>query len=327
MDLPRRRLLQLAGAALAATAVTPAARAQNYPARPVRAIVAASAGGATDIIARIIAQKLSESFGHQFYVENLPTGSGNVGMGIAAKAPPDGYTLLVFSTNFLINPSLYAKVPYDPVRDFAPVTLVATTPHILVVHPSIPATTIAELVALVRASPGRYTYASPGAGQSAQLAAELFRLSLALDLTHVPFNGAGPALTSTVGGHTPIAFLAVPVVAQNVQEGALRALAVTSSRRSAVLPDVPTLAEAGLPDQETLLMQGIVVPAGTPRDIIDRLYGEVARIVALPDIRERFAAIGFDPVANPPDAFGAQIKADVARWGKVIQDAGIKKIE
>jgi tripartite-type tricarboxylate transporter receptor subunit TctC len=166
--LVRRQFLHLAGTA--AFALARPARAQDYPARPVRAIVAASAGGATDIIARIIAQKLSESFGHQFYVENLPTGSGNVGMGVAAKAAPDGYTLLVFSTNFLINPSLYAKVPYDPVRDFAPVTLVATTPHILVVHPSIPATSVAELVALVRANPGRYTYASPGAGQSAQLA-------------------------------------------------------------------------------------------------------------------------------------------------------------
>jgi len=199
--------------------------------------------------------------------------------------------------------------------------------HVLVVHPSVPANNVAELVALVKANPGKYSYASPGAGTTGQLAGELFKLSLGLDLIHVPFNGGNPAITSTIGGHTPLAFTALPAAASNIKGGKLRALVVTSGKRSPAFPDVPTMAEAGFPDQESVFMQAVLGPAGTPKDIVDLWYREVVRIVALPDVKERLAVLGFDPVANTPEDFGAWIKAEVARWAKVIRDANIPRIE
>ncbi len=320
------RVVACCAALLAAGAVwsqSPSS-AQAWPARPVRMIVPFAPGGPTDVMARILAQKLSESLGQQFIVENRAGAGGNIGMGVAAKSPADGYTILVASSSYVVNPSLYAKSPYDPYKDFAPVTVAAASPNVLVVHPSIPAKSVKELVALVKANPGKYNFASPGTGTTPHLSGELFRLSLGLDLVHVPFNGAGPAIASTVGGQTPITFTALPPASQHVKNGTLRALAVTSSKRSQALPDVPTMAEADVHGQEAETMQGVLVPAGTPREIIDRLQREIVRIVALPEVKERLVALGFDSVANTPEEFAAYIKAEVAKWARVIREANIK---
>jgi tripartite-type tricarboxylate transporter receptor subunit TctC len=323
MTLLRRQFLQFGAAALAATA-GPAAALQPYPVRPIRVIVPVAAGGPVDVVNRLIVQKLSERWGNPFHVENLPTGAGNVATGTAAKAPADGYTVLAITTAFVINPSLYDKLPYDPIKDFAPVTLVAASPHVMVVHPSLPARSARELIALVKANPGKYSYASPGTGQSGQLAGEMFRLACGLDLVHVPFNGAVPAITSTIAGHTQIAFMSLAAAAGSIKDGKLRALAVTSSRRSAVFPNVPTMAEAGIPDQESAFGQGIVFPAGTPGDIIDRWHREVVKIVASSEIQERMAAMNLESIANTPEEFAQWIKAEIPRWRKVIEDAKIK---
>ena len=329
MALIRRQFLCLAAAtaAVAAPSAARLARSQTYPARPTRVIVPVAAGGPTDVIARLIAQKLSDRWGEPVYVDNIPAGAGNVGTSTAAKAPADGYTIVFVTTGFVINPSLYAKLPYDPIKDFAPVTVVAASPHVLVVHPSFPASNVTELGALVRANPGKYSYASPGTGQSGQLAGELFRLALGLDLVHVPFNGGAPAITSTIGGHTPIAFMALSTAATAIKERKLRALAVTSRVRSALFPDVPTMAEAGVPDQESTFVQAILFPAGTPQDIITRWHQEVARIVTLPDVSQRLAAMNLEPVANTPEQFAAWIKTEIPRWRKVIDETKIKKVD
>jgi tripartite-type tricarboxylate transporter receptor subunit TctC len=290
-------------------------------------IVPAAPGGPADLIARLIAQRLSEAWGQQVVVENIPAGGGNVGVRMVAKASPDGYTILTPTSAIVINPNLYAKPPYDTVKDFAAITMVAASPHVLAINPSVPAMSVKDLIALVKASPGKYSYASPGTGTTAQLAAELFRLSLGLDLVHVPFNGAALAVTSTMGGHTPIMFAALPGAAPSIKDGKLRALAVTSGKRDPGFPDVPTLTEAGVPDQESEFIQAVLAPARTPKDVIDRLYREIARIVMLPEVKERLAIIGYTAVGNTPEEFSAQIKRDVARWGKVIREAGIKQIE
>lgn len=300
---------------------------QSYPTRPVRIIVSAAAGGPSDVIGRVVAQKLGERLGQQFFVENIPAGAGNVAVGMVAKAAPDGYTLLSPTSAVVINPSLYANLPYDTLRDFAAVTLVAASPHVLTVNPSLPVHDVRELIQLVQANPGKLSYASPGTGTTGQLAGELFKLSLGLDLTHVPFNGAAPAVLSTIGGHTPIMFTALPSAAANIKDGKLRALAVTSAERDPQFPDVPTLAESGFPDQVSTFIACILAPAGTPRPIVDTLQREIARMIVLPDVKQRLAAIGFTPVADTPDAFAAELRSEVARWAKVIADAKIPKIE
>ena len=327
MKPPRRQFLHLAAGAAVLPAFAPMVLAQTYPSRPIRVIVPAAAGGPSDIIGRLLAQKLSEAWGKQFIVENIPTGAGNVGAGLVAKAPSDGYTILIPSSGVVVNPSLYAKLPYDTIRDFAAVTLAAASPHVLTVNPTVPAKTVQELISLVKANPGKYSYASPGTGTTGQLAGELFRLSLNLDIMHVPFNGAAPAITSTVGGHTPMMFGALPGAAPSIKEGQLRALAVTSDKRDPSFPDVPTLAEAGVPDQESEFIQGVFVPNGTPKEIIDKLYREISRIVLLPEIKDRLATIGYTPVGNTPEEFSAQLRRDIARWAKVIREAGIKQIQ
>ena len=300
------------------------AQTSAYPDRAVKMIVPFAPGGPTDVMARLIAQKLSEDLGKQFYVENQPGAGGNLGMGNAARAAPDGYTILVVSSSYVVNPSLYAKILYDPYKDFDPITVAGNSPNVLVVHPSVPAKTVKELIDLVRANPGKYNFASPGTGTTPHLSGELFKLSLGLDLIHVPFGGAGPAIQSAVAGHTPIAFTALPPAAPLVKGGQLRALVVTSAKRSSALPDVPTMAEAGLKDQEADTLQGVLVPAGTPKEIVALLHREIVKIVQEPDVKEKFATLGFDAVANTPDQFAAQIKAEIAKWGKVIKNANIK---
>jgi tripartite-type tricarboxylate transporter receptor subunit TctC len=298
---------------------------QTYPARPVRAVVPYAAGGPTDVIARVVAQKLSETLGQQFIVENFPGAGGNTGIARSAKSPGDGYTIVVVSTGFIVNPSLYARgAGYDPIKDFAPVTLVATSPNVLTVNPGVPARTVQELIALVKANPGRYSFAQPATGSTPHLNGELLKLEFGLDLATVPFNGAAPAVTSTIGGHTPIAFTALPPALSNIKDGKLRALAVLSPKRVRALPDVPTAAEAGIPGHEGDTLTGIVVPAATPREIIERLNAEIRKLVALPDVKERLDALGFVAVANRPEEFGERIRTEGGRWAKVIRDANIR---
>jgi tripartite-type tricarboxylate transporter receptor subunit TctC len=314
-------------AALLPILASPAAKAADYPNRPVKVVVPFAAGGPTDVMARLIAQKLSEAFKQQFYIENKPGAGGNIGMSLVAKSAPDGYTILVASSSFTVNPSLYAKNPYDPYKDFAPVTLAAASPNILTVHPDIPAKTVKELIDLIKANPGKYSIANPGIGTTPQLAAELFKLSLKLDATSVPFGGAAPAVQATVAGHTPIAFTALPPTAPQVKGDKLRALAVTSEKRSSALPDVPTLAEAGVKEQISETMQGVLVPGGTPKDLVAKLNAAIVKVMALPDVKEKCAQLGFDVVANTPEQFAAYIKADVEKWAKVIKEANIQTIK
>lgn len=321
--IARRAFLSLSAAALIETLSGPG-WSQAYPARPVRIIVPYAPGGPNDTVARIIAAKLSERWAQKFYVENVPAGAGNVGTTVASRAPADGYSVVIVTSSFWINPSLYAKLQYDPVKDFAPVTVIAAAPHVLLVHPSFPANNLKEFVTLVRANPGKYSYASAGFGQSSHLAGELFKLAAGLDLVHVPFNGASPAMMSVVGGHVPIAFISLPAAVTLIKEGKLRGLAITSKARSNLLPEVPTMAEAGFADQESIFMQGVLFPAGTPQDIVDRWYRAIAEIVALPEVRDRLTSLGLQPVVNTPASFATQIKSEVARWSKVIREARIK---
>jgi tripartite-type tricarboxylate transporter receptor subunit TctC len=298
--------------------------AQTYPDKPVHVVVGFTAGGPTDVIARIVSQKLSEALAQQFYIENIPGAGSNIASGIVAKAAPDGYTLLVISTGFLVNPSLYAKVPYDAVRDFAPITLVAASPNVVSVNPAVPARTIQELIALIRANPGKYSYAGPGIGSTPHLSAELFRIRFGLDLVHVPFAGAAPAVAAVIAGHVPIVFSALPPAVAAIKEGQLRALAVTAASRAAALPDVPTMAEAGVPDQEADTLTGILAPAGTPESIIRRLNSEIKRAVEQPDVRDKLTVLGFEPVLNTPEQFSARIVTEMAKWEKVVRDAHIR---
>ncbi len=325
MKLPRRQFLHLAAGVAVLPAVSRVARAQIYPTRPVRMIVPFAPGGQTDVIARLIAQKLSEHFGKQYYVENMPGAGGNIGMGRAAQAMPDGYTLLVADgTTYVVNPTLYNKVPYDPYRDFDPISLAVTTTQVLTVYPSMPAKTVKELVAVIEANSGKYSYASAGIGSPSHLTGELFRISLGLDLVHVPFNGAGPAIGSTVAGHTPIAFGSPASSIAQVKEGNLRALAVAAKTRLQALPDVPTMAEAGFPDIECNVWIGTFAPTGMPKEIIALLNREIGKMVALPDVKERLAVLGFEPFANTPEESAVIIRTESAKWAKVIRAAGIK---
>jgi tripartite-type tricarboxylate transporter receptor subunit TctC len=298
--------------------------AQAYPTKPVRVVVGFAAGGPTDVIARIVAQKLSDSLHQQFYVENMPGAGGNIASGQVARAPADGYTIMVISTGFVVNPSLYARVPYDPIKDFSPVTLVAASPNVVVVNPSVPAKTIPELVQVIRDNPGKYSFAGPGVGSTPHLSGELFRLAFNLDLTHVPFTGAGPAIQATMGGHTPIAFTALPPALGAVRDGQLRALGVAAEKRVAALPDVPTFAEQGVKGQEADTLTGIVVPAATPKEIVALLYREIAKAVAQPDVQEKLSLLGFNSIANTPDGFAARIKVEIEKWGKVVRDAKLR---
>jgi tripartite-type tricarboxylate transporter receptor subunit TctC len=315
-----------ASAALILSMLAPAsnAAAEGYPVKPVRLIVPFAAGGPTDVIARIVAQKLSESFGQQVVTENIPGAGGNTGVTMVARAPADGYTILVVSTGFIVNPSMYAKISYDPVKDFAPITLVAASPNVVSVNPDFPAKSMKELVDLVKANPGKYSFAQPATGSTPHLAGELFKQKYALDLVTVPFNGAALAVNSTIGGHTPIAFTALPPAMSNIKEGKLRGLAVLASKRSAALPDVPTNGEAGVPDLESDTLTGVVAPAGTPKEVIERWRGDIVKMVATPEVKQRLEALGFSPVANSPEEFGARIKSEIAKWGKVVRDANIR---
>jgi tripartite-type tricarboxylate transporter receptor subunit TctC len=322
--MKRRHFIQYSAAAVAAPFVVHHARALDYPARPVRVIVTYAPGGQTDVAARLICGKVSEQLGRQFYVENISGGSGNAGMGQAARAAPDGYTMLAAFVSYVINPALFTHVPYDPVNDFDPVSLAVTSTVVFVVNNDVPASTLGELVALIRANPGRYSYASAGTGTSGHLAGEQFRLAVAPDLVHVPFSGGAPAMAAVVAGHVPVGIAAPTAATELINDGRLRALAVTSKVRTAVLPGVPTLAECGYPGIEGDSFVGFVVPAGTPRDVIAVLNREIVRSLSTPDMKERQAALGNDIVASSPEEFGHRIRTELALWARVIKAANIK---
>jgi tripartite-type tricarboxylate transporter receptor subunit TctC len=324
MRLPRRQFLHLAVGAAALPFTPSIGSAQSFPSRPVRLIVPYAPGGQNDAIGRLFAQKLSENVGQQFFVENVGGGGGNLGMGRAAQAARDGYTVLVTDTALVISPHLYAKVPYDSFKDFDPVLLAVTTTQVLTVTPSLPVRSVKELVELIKANPGKYSYASPGIGTPGHMTGELFRIALGLDLVHVPFNGGGPAAASTIGGHTPIALGSPASTISHVQDGKLRGLAVASPKRLSAIPDVPTTAEAGFPDVLGEFWVGMFVPSGTPADIAALLNREIAKVVAQPDVIGRLEALGFQPAAIKREDTVAMLRGESAKWAKVIQAAGIK---
>jgi tripartite-type tricarboxylate transporter receptor subunit TctC len=305
-------------------AVSRIARAQTYPAQPVRAVVAFAPGGTTDTFARIMSQKLGEHLGKQFYVENITGATGNIGTGQVAKAAPDGYTILFAFSSYVVNPTLFDKIPYDPYKDFEPITLAVASAGVLTVNPSVPAKTVKDLVALIGANPRKYSFSSAGAGTQSHLAGEQLRLSQGLDLVHVPYNSGGLAIASVVAGHTPIGFTSPAAALPQIKEGNVRALAVTSKKRTLILPDVPTMAEAGYPDIEGDSWVGVLVPAGTPKDIIALLNREMVKILALPDMKERLTTLGYDLVASTPEEFATRIRVEIQMWAKVIRAAKIQ---
>jgi tripartite-type tricarboxylate transporter receptor subunit TctC len=298
--------------------------ALDYPTKPVRVIVPYAAAGPTDVFARLISQKLSDRLGKQFYVENIPGASGNIGTGQAARAAPDGNTLLCAYSSYVVNPTLFAKVPYDPNKDFDPVTLAVTSTTVLVVNPSVPAKTVSELVALIRANPGKYSYAHGGVATATHLAGEQFRLKLGLDLVPVPYSGAGPATAAVVAGHTLIGFSSITPAVPQIKEGNVRALAVASKRRSQPISNVPTMTEAGYAGIESDSWVGLLVPVGTPKEIIALLNREVVAILSQPDMKDRLVTLGLEPVSNTPEQFAEQIRYEVEMWGKLIRGANIK---
>jgi tripartite-type tricarboxylate transporter receptor subunit TctC len=313
---------------LITTLVCGAAYAQGtYPQHPVKIVAPFAAGGPSDLIGRLLADKLSSSLKQQFYVEDHPGAGGNIGMTLVARSAPDGYTILVASSSFSVNPSLYANPPYDPFKDFAPVTLAVDSPNVLMVHPSMPVKTVKELIALLQANPGKYAIAQSGLGTTPMLAAELFKLSFKLDATSVPYNGGAPAVQAVLSNQTPIGFATLPPAYPQIASGGIRALAVTSAKRSPALPDVPTMAEAGAVGQESDTMQGVFVPAGTPPDVVALLNREIVKALQLPDVQAKCKELGFDVVANTPEEFSAYLKKEIDRWHRVIVDAKIPQIQ
>jgi tripartite-type tricarboxylate transporter receptor subunit TctC len=319
----RRRVASIVCLSLLA-AVPAGAAEQPYPSRPIRIIVPFAPGGSTDIVARLIAQKLTEAWGQQVVVDNRAGAGGNIGMSLGAHASPDGYTIMSVSSSYVVNPTLYSKPPYDPFKSFIPITNAAAAPNIFTAHSSLPAKTMQEMVALFRKDPKKYSIGTPGIGTTPDLAAELLRMTAKLDVPRVPYSGAGPAVAAVAGNQVAVACTIMPPILPHVQAGRVRGLAVTTAKRAAVLPDVPTMAEAGFKGQESDTMAAYLVPAGTPKPIVAKLSAEMQRILKLPDVRERIAVQGFDVIASTPQEFAAQIKADVEKWGKVIRSAGLK---
>jgi len=315
----------LKACALAALAFSAAAHAQVYPAKPLRMIVAYPPGGGTDIVGRMLAQKLGESLGQSVVVENRGGASGNIGTELAARAVPDGYTILMGNVApNAINVSLFKDLPFDPVADFAPVSLVASTPNILVVHPATPARTVKEVIALAKAKPGTLNFASAGMGSSSHLAGELFRILAGAEIVHVPYKGAGPAMVDVLSGQVQLYFATMPAAMPHVKPGKLAPVAVTSARRSQALPDLPTIAESGVPGYEASTWYGVLAPAHAPSAVVARLHGDIVKILADAALHARLADQGFDPVGSTPEEFGAYIKSEILKWGKVIRDAGIR---
>jgi tripartite-type tricarboxylate transporter receptor subunit TctC len=300
-------------------------RAQEaYPARPIRFILPFPPGGGTDILGRIISERLSASLGQPVVIENRGGAGGNVGAEAAAKSAPDGYTIVLVAPSLAISPSLYSKLNYDPVKDFAPVSLVATVPNVMITHPSVPARTLAEFIALAKTKPGRMNFGSGGNGTSNHLAGELFNIVAGVKLVHVPYKGVNLAMNDVLSGEVQLVVIGVPAASPHIKAGKLRALALIAPRRSPAIPEVPTVAEAGLPGFEVTTWYGVLAPAGTPRPIVTRLNAELVRIMHAPELKERLAALATDPATGTPEEFADYIKREIEKWGEVVRQAGLK---
>ena len=303
----------------------PAALAQAWPARPVRVLVGFPAGQATDVLARMAAQRLSDATGQQFFVDNRPGASGNIAYEMAARAVPDGYTLLMGSSGTtVINPALYSKLPFDVSKDFAPVIMMADVPQMLVVNPNFPAGNVRELIAYAKARPGKVDYASGGSGLTNHLIMEMFKSATGLHLVHIPYKGGPPALTDLIAGQVSVMFETIVGALPHVKSGKLRALAVSRSRRSSVLPDLPTVAESGVPGFNATAWVAMLAPAGTPREIIARVNGEIGKGLAMQEMRDKVLGLGAEPVGGSPEDFGAFIKTELPKWAKVVKDSGAR---
>jgi tripartite-type tricarboxylate transporter receptor subunit TctC len=299
--------------------------AETYTSKPVKLVVPYAPGGPNDLVARILAQKLTEGLGGSFFVENTVGAGGTIATGQAANSAADGTTILVANQDLIVQPIIKAKVPYDPFKSFTPVSLAVSAPEMIVVHPSLQVKDLKGLVALLKANPGKYSYASPGYGTTPHLACVwLFNLENGIDVTHVPFQGAAPAVQSVLAGQTPVFHNVLPAVAPHIRAGTMRALAVASSNRTQYFPDVPTIGEAGYPGHEVGFWMGVFVPVGTPKDLVDVLNKQVARIMTLPDVKERMATIGFDPTVSTSDGLINHMKAETDKWSKVVRQANIK---
>ena len=312
-------------AALLLACVTSGVHAQTYPGKPIRFVVPFAAGGGSDLVARTVALRLTDALGQSVVVDNRAGAAGTIGADIAAKAPADGHTLLLGSSGpVTINPVLYAKLPYDAARDFAPVTLITVMPFLLVTHPSLPVRSVKDLVALAKARPGQLNYGSPGTGATTHLANELFKSMTGVDIAHVPYKGVAPAAIDLISGQVQMMSGDLSTLLPHVQSGRMRALAVTGARRSSLLPDMPTVAEAGVPGYEASGWFGVLVPAGTPQSIVDRLNAEIVKGLASADARQRLAALGGEVAVGTPDQFAAHLRVESAKWGKLIRTLGLK---
>jgi len=319
-----RRSINVVAAACLALAAS-FAHAQAYPAKPIRVVVPFPPGGATDILARAAGQKLTETLGQPVIIDNRPGAGGNIGSELVAKSGNDGYTLLMGTVGtHAINASLYAKMPYDHVKDFVPIVLVAGVPNVLVVHPSVPANSVQELIAYGRANPGKLNFASSGSGTSIHLAGELFKVMTGVQMTHVPYKGSAPAVSDLLGGQVQLMFDNLPSALPHIKGGKLKALAVTSMARAPALPDIPTVSESGVPGFEASSWFGLLAPAGTPRDVVTRINGEVAKWLASTDGKEKLAAVGANAAGGSPEDFAKHIAAETAKWAKVVKESGAK---
>lgn len=310
-------------ALLAAGVVSAQSQSADYPNRPVKIVLPFPPGGVADVVGRLVAQKLSEGLGQNFFIENRGGASGNIGAAMVQDAAPDGYTLMITSSSFLINPGLQ-KVPYNPTGGFAPISVLSASPSILAVHSGQSSKSMKDLIEVVKKEPGKHSYASAGVGSTPHLQGEMFKQAFGLDMVHVPFAGGAPALQSAVGGHTPIVIAALPPAIPLVKSGELRALAIVGPKRTSALPDVPTMTEAGLPGQETETILLALAPAGTPKEIVDRLSREIGKVVAMPDVVQKLDALGFSPMGTTPEQTAARIKSELDMWSKVIKDAKIQ---
>lgn len=323
-NTPRRYVIGVVCAALCAAAASPLAWANDYPNKPVKLVVPYPPGGPTDIVARVVAQKLQEQMGQSFFIENRPGAGANIGAEAVARSPADGYTLVVATTAHAINPSLFAKLSYSITKDFAPISQLTSGPLVIVTNPATPANNVKELIALAKSKQGGLNYASSGNGQSTHLSAELFNAMGGVKMAHVPYKGSAPALTDVMGGQADLMFDTMLSSMPHVKAGKLKALAVTSSQRSPSAPGIPTVAESGLPGYEAIAWNGLLAPAGTPKEVVDRLSAELKKVLDNPEVAQRFEAQGFAAAWSTPTAYAGFLQAEVDKWGKVVKTSGAR---
>ncbi|MBI4192670.1 MAG: tripartite tricarboxylate transporter substrate binding protein [Betaproteobacteria bacterium] len=320
----RRLTRMLCGAALLGPYATGSAAAQGYPARAVRVIIPFAPGGGTDNLTRIMAPRMTELLGQQIVIDNRAGASGQIGTELAVRAAPDGYTIVHVDTSFTSNPSLYPKLPYDPIRDFTPISLLASAPVVLIIHPSVPVKTLKELMALAKARPGELNFATGGAGSATHLGVELFKAAAKIDLVHIPYKGSGPAAAAVLAGQVVMMFASPSATKPHVVAGKLRAIAITGEKRNAGFPEIPTFVESGLPGVDSGTYWVSLAPAATPRDVINTLSSAMSKVLQMPGIRQRLIDLGFDPIGSTPDECAANIRGEIAKWARVIKEAKIR---